>query len=716
MEASTKFDRVCVALRERPIMEDDLSNVRLMLRVQDGQVVAFAPGASEGLMYSCDYYFPCDSKQEDLYHTIGMQMIEHALQGLSSNVVVFGYADTGKTYTLYGDDECSGLIHDTVGGLYERLQTFAQDQDVNITVRYWDMNLDAVEDNFRDGDNETKVLYAISRDSFNRLIIPNLTALEAPDFETFMSLLERGNKQRVRRARERMARWHGFIQLTITTSDKEEGDKNLIRTMTFVHMKGTDCVGMKDVRDAPLREGFCINVSVTLLRAAIIHSLSYRDKRRSQASTPEKLRKLICGSQSFFMECNFSRLMSQYVCGLEASFVIGCTSPLQYHETVNTLEGLQYFRRLECSLKPIVVMSERGLLMRELRRQEDLMGPGAVAELYSSDVGDRPLTEREEKLLETYRKLHGFDPRVGGDDDFKENDEAAIIERCKTRAQPVRGKVATHGQRKRIFLTSGKYPTYEGQWENGKFGGFGELLTRLTKYRGEFREGLREGEGTLWVRKDLKSEWVRVYKGEWLADKRDGFGTSWEDNGDIYEGGWCNDKRHGSGRHFLANGEIYKGEFREGLYHGRALLLLTNGDWYDGFWALGLREGPGMWCYVRRQQYLVGEWSKGVFKCGTMSDMPDKVTNDCSRFIPRLGLLRDEEVLGLEQRKLHDRRVREFAKLGITWTEPVVSPPLGAGARDMEVLSNDASGNDDGENPYDICMDNVADGWGLDVE
>ncbi|ORC92538.1 putative kinesin [Trypanosoma theileri] len=709
------FERVRVAVRERPITEDDLSKVRLHVKVDEDKLVAFAPGASEGLMYDSDYYFPCNTTQNDIYLTIGKEMVDLAIKGVSCNVVTTGYTDTGKTYTLYGDVSNTGLIQDTVKDLYQRLEAQSDEYDTDILLRYWEMSRDAVEDNLRGDNEETKESqYMVSRDNLDRLTIPNLTTVEVQTFDEFMAQLNRGNVQRIQRSYNRMSRWHGFVQLIITTTDKAERSRNLIRTMTFVHMKGTDRVGAKGMRGELLKEGSCINVSVTLLCAAIIHSLEYREKRKLWVTTPEKHRDLIRRSQSFFMECKFSRLMSQLICGFEASFIIGCISPLNYNESIETLESLQLFRRLKCEIKPMVLISDRGVLLQKLRQHETVLGEDNVEELYNSDIAGKPLTEAEEKLLILYGKLYGADPRKGADKVFTTPDDSTIIERSKSRARRESGKVETHGLRKRIFLNSSKTATYEGQWEDGRFGGFGELIQKRLKYRGEFRNGLREGEGTLWVRTDEKSPWVRVYRGEWLAGKRDGFGTSWEENGEIYEGEWREDKRNGFGRLFLVNGDVIKGEFRDGHCDGRALLLQANGDWYDGYWAMGLREGPGMFCFVQRQQYLLGEWSKNFCKCGTMYDMPNKTTNEHSSFIPRLGLLRDDEILELERRKIYDSRIQEFAALQRGWVNPDIMPPLGA--------CMTASGEEekcaylDVDEASDTTGDQVGEPLGLDVE
>ena len=61
--------------------------------------------------------------------------------------------------------------------------------------------------------------------------------------------------------------------------------------------------------------------------------------------------------------------------------------------------------------------------------------------------------------------------------------------------------------------------------------------TKLAKYAGEWKYNLRDGEGTLWVRKTVKEDWRRIYKGGWRSDRRHGFGTNWYPNGGLY-GTW----------------------------------------------------------------------------------------------------------------------------------------------------------------------------------
>lgn len=49
---------------------------------------------------------------------------------------------------------------------------------------------------------------------------------------------------------------------------------------------------------------------------------------------------------------------------------------------------------------------------------------------------------------------------------------------------------------------------------------------------------------------------------------RQGSGTMTYPNGRVYKGEWLNDKRHGEGHEIYSNGNVYEGEFVEGKADG----------------------------------------------------------------------------------------------------------------------------------------------------
>jgi hypothetical protein len=233
-------------------------------------------------------------------------------------------------------------------------------------------------------------------------------------------------------------------------------------------------------------------------------------------------------------------------------------------------------------------------------------------------------------------------------------------------------KSKLHGDRAKIYIptTSGKSNTYHGQWAKGRKEGFGEHMCANRKYAGFWKDGLRDGEGTLWVRLDANSEWVRVYKGEWKEDKRHGRGVNYYSTGDIYDGFFEHGLRSAIGKLFLADGSRIEGQFRNDQADGWGTLYCPNGDWFEGYWRDGMREGPGIWYYESRQQCLKGEWHKNIAKFGVLEDFPSKETNEKSNYMPRVELVDYAAVLRAEKEELNENRTLDKEELGEQWVPP----------------------------------------------
>lgn len=654
-------ERLRIAVRERPASDEEVAATQVLLRADQDKLIAFAPNASDGLMYDFDYFYPQTARQEDVFRTIGLEMVDLVMGGLSANCIAIGFAETGKTHTLFGSANEPSLVQETVQELFLRLEEQADAQDFTVGFSYWEMNCNGVHDNLAH-DATAPGDSAVYRDGLGRLYLSNVHEVPVASYDEFEKLLNEGNERRVQRGYARQFRWHGFVQISLMTVDRRAGEQCVLRRLTFVHTKGPERVGANRAPKPILREGSQINVSSTLLSAAVIHSLEYRAKRVARCRTQAQLHALIQQSESFFMECRYTQMMSQLMCGHEASFVLGCVDPLSYRETIDTLENLQLFRRLDAACVPVTTPSERGRLLRQLRAMETAVGGDEVLRNIYDGTNGRPRTEQEEALLALRGRVEGWGQAAGRPS--SKGKEARSGSKAR-RGEDSNGR----STRSVVYLNPAKTATYEGQWKDNLFDGFGEHVQANFKYTGFFCAGKREGQGTLFLRDSKDSPYRRVYEGEWLAGCRDGRGTQWLQSGEVYEGDFAADERHGSGRLYCANGDIIEGSFRHNATEGWAVLRQAGGDWFEGYWIGGEREGPGVWHYVHRQRCLRGEWHHNTAVMGTMEDDAEKVDSSTGAFIPRLGLLNSDEVLAKERERLTEKRKLEFAAAGKTWVD-----------------------------------------------
>jgi len=175
-----------------------------------------------------------------------------------------------------------------------------------------------------------------------------------------------------------------------------------------------------------------------------------------------------------------------------------------------------------------------------------------------------------------------------------------------------------------------KGASYHGEWSGDKKSGYGvQVYPNGEKYEGQFGQGLRNGEGTLWVPVGKALKLRKNYVGGWKDDKQHGKGTCFFKNGELFQGFWDNGKMHGAGTLRYGNGDMYIGEWHDGLRSGQGTLNRANGDCYEGYWLNDKREGSGSHFYAESGKVFVGEWADDVPKAGVFtqaSSNPEQAT------------------------------------------------------------------------------------------
>lgn len=124
--------------------------------------------------------------------------------------------------------------------------------------------------------------------------------------------------------------------------------------------------------------------------------------------------------------------------------------------------------------------------------------------------------------------------------------------------------------------------TYRGDFLNGEFHGFGRLTynDEGEHYKGRFRNGKKEGRGTLWDKEG------NVYMGQWRNDRRNGMGVQafrvadWSE--DKYTEEWLRE-----------NTENYYGEFQNDVFFGEGTYRWEDGTKYVGNWVANKKHGRG---------------------------------------------------------------------------------------------------------------------------
>eukprot|EP00092_Neocalanus_flemingeri_P070083 GFUD01085990.1.p1 GENE.GFUD01085990.1~~GFUD01085990.1.p1 ORF type:complete len:800 (+),score=182.34 GFUD01085990.1:3-2402(+) len=154
-----------------------------------------------------------------------------------------------------------------------------------------------------------------------------------------------------------------------------------------------------------------------------------------------------------------------------------------------------------------------------------------------------------------------------------------------------------------------------GGCKNGRYHGYGDMSYEDGGYySGEWRNGVRNGDGTMKFSSD-NEEGRKTYVGEWRNDVIQGFGImTWRDtnpyNVTMYEGYWENDKEHGNGSAVWHNGDVYNGNWINGTRTGNGTMLWGNGGSYIGEFFDGTQMGHGIMIWADGKRYE-GQFSKG---------------------------------------------------------------------------------------------------------
>ena len=135
---------------------------------------------------------------------------------------------------------------------------------------------------------------------------------------------------------------------------------------------------------------------------------------------------------------------------------------------------------------------------------------------------------------------------------------------------------------------------YNGEYKEDKdktkiLHGRGEYSSSEFRYKGDFKDGKKQGHGTYEWNSGMR------YEGDFINDSPNGRGVWMFATGDKYEGEVKNSEITGKGIFTTKNGDKIDGTFANARANGRVLYAFANGDKYDGEMAQGQMTGKGVY-------------------------------------------------------------------------------------------------------------------------
>ena len=100
--------------------------------------------------YNFDYVFDLESMQENVYKTAVMPIINSVLEGFNGSIMAYGQTSSGKTHTMLGpsidDDVNKGIIPRMVGGIFEQIESAAEDIEFSVKVSFIEIYNEKIRD------------------------------------------------------------------------------------------------------------------------------------------------------------------------------------------------------------------------------------------------------------------------------------------------------------------------------------------------------------------------------------------------------------------------------------------------------------------------------------------------------------------------------------------------------------------------------------------
>merc|ERR1712096_173653 len=166
----------------------------------DGDDGGFS-SADKQKTFQFDYIFNDESRQEDVFESLGVPAVNSVLKDdrTASNVGIFAYGQTGsgKTFTMYGNKDNIGLVPRMMEYLFKRGKEFTDNGDIiAFSTTYFELYCDKINDLYR-GKGEmaqsappTKVVLA-GQDCK----IKGITELPIDTAEQILKLKKKGDKR-----------------------------------------------------------------------------------------------------------------------------------------------------------------------------------------------------------------------------------------------------------------------------------------------------------------------------------------------------------------------------------------------------------------------------------------------------------------------------------------------------------------------------------------
>ncbi|KAL5104793.1 hypothetical protein TcWFU_010228 [Taenia crassiceps] len=309
---------------------------------------------------------PLFASQSKIYAEMGVEALEHALEGYNVCVFAYGQTGSGKSYTMMGkpdDPVHMGLSPRLCRDLFTRLEKIqkqrGQEFQSIVELSYMEIYCERVRDLLNPyGKSNLRVREHPVYGPY----VEDLSRCAVQSFDEINELIEAGNMSRTVAAtnmNETSSRSHAVLTLLVTQREIDTQTQLVaekVSKISLVDLAGSERADATGATGARLKEGANINRSLTTLGKVIacLAEMATSKKRKKSDFIP-------------YRDSVLTWLLRENLGGNSRTMMLATLSPadVNYEETLSTLRYADRAKQIVC--KAVINEDPNARIIRELK-------------------------------------------------------------------------------------------------------------------------------------------------------------------------------------------------------------------------------------------------------------------------------------------------------------------------------------------------------------
>ena len=279
--------------------------------------------------FNFDKIYRNNIDQKDFYKETCNDSINLLLQGFNITIFAYGSTGSGKTFTIFGNNNNQGITHFSINEIFENISK--NNIEYSIKCSFLEIYKEKIIDLLNVVSENLKI-----RNNDKGIFVENLVEKNINNQEDIVNIINEGVKQRTvnqTSLNTNSSRSHSILSISIKQilNDKSE----LFSKLNIIDLAGSENINKSEVQGLALSETKSINKSLSCLKNVIIALENKNDH------IP-------------YRESKLTRLLQDQIGGNSKLIVISTINPYteSYHETLNTLKFSKSIKNIKNIVKP----------------------------------------------------------------------------------------------------------------------------------------------------------------------------------------------------------------------------------------------------------------------------------------------------------------------------------------------------------------------------